>query len=223
MSDDSFIREVEQELRSDRLKSFWDRFGPFIVGAAILLVVGTGLMRFYDYYTTKQANASGDQFLIALNLANEGKSAEALTALQQLETDGYGQYPVLARMRAATVLVDDGKLDEAVAAFDAIAADKSVPSAIRDMASLRAGYALVDTAEYTEVAKRVEVLSSPENTLRHAAREIMGLAAWRTQRYDDAKSFFNAISDDASSPAGIAERARIMLELLTASGKVAQG
>lgn len=223
MSDDSFIREVEEELRSDKLKTFWERFGPLVIGGAILLIVGTAATRFYDYYTTNQANASGDRFLVALNLANEGKNDEALAALQELEADGYGQYPVLARMRAATVLANDGKVDEAAAAFDAISADSSVPIAIRDMAKIRAGYALVDTAEYNEVARRVEALSGPENTMRHAAREIMGLAAWRSDRYEDAQRFFTEISNDEATPGGMGERARIMLELITASGKVAAG
>ncbi|WP_018689444.1 tetratricopeptide repeat protein [Ahrensia kielensis] len=223
MSDDSFIREVEEELRSDRLKSFWDRFGTFIIGAAVLLVVATAATRFYDYYTSSKANESGDRFLVALNLANDGKSEEALTALQGLEKDGFGQYPVLARMRAATVLANDGKVDEAVGMFDAVAADSSVPVAIRDIAKLRAGYALVDTAEYEEVAKRVEVLSSTENTLRHAAREAMGLAAWRAEKFADAQTFFSDIINDEQSPSGVAQRARIMLELITASGKVVEG
>ncbi|MDZ7824456.1 MAG: tetratricopeptide repeat protein [Ahrensia sp.] len=223
MSDDGFIREVEEELRSDRLKSFWDRFGTIIVGGSILLVVATAGYRFYDYYTTNQANASGDRFLAALNLANEGKDAEALAALQALEKDGYGQYAVLARMRAATVLANEGKIDEAVAAFDAVAADTSVPVAIRDMAKLRAGYTLIDTADYAQVAQRVEVLTSAENTLRHGAREILGLSAWRTERFADARTFFSDISNDQEAPEGIAERARIMLEMITASGKLAEG
>ncbi len=223
MSDDSFIREVEEELRSDRLKSFWERFGTIIIGGAVLLIAATAATRFYDYYTTSQANDSGDKFLVALNLANEGKNEEALTALQDLEQNGYGQYPVLARMRAATVLAEEGKVDEAAAAFDAIGADSSVPPAIRDMAKIRSGYVLVDNAEYTEVARRVEALSAPDNTMRHAAREIMGLAAWRSERYEDAQRFFTEISNDESTPSGMGERARIMLELITASGKVASG
>lgn len=223
MSDDSFIREVEEELRSDKLKSFWERFGTLIIGGIVLIIAATAGTRLYDYYTTQQANASGDQFLEALNLANEGKSEEALTALQTLEENGYGQYPVLARMRAATVLANDGKADEAAAAFDAIAADSSVPVALREMAQIRAGYALIDTAEYNEVARRVEALSSTEHTLRHAAREVMGLSAYKNERWSDASTFFNDIADDESSPGGMAERARVMIELLKSSGKVSEG
>jgi len=223
MSDDSFIREVEEELRSDRLKKVWDRFGAFIIGAAILIVVGTAAWRGWEYYSERQASASGDRFLAALNLANEGKSDEALAALQALEDDGYGAYPVLARMRAATVLEEQGDAAGAVAAFDAVAADGSAPDAVRDMARIRAAYILVDTGSADDVAQRAEPLSADTSPLRHAAREALGLAAWKEGRLGDAKVLFQQIVDDLNAPRNAKQRAAIMLDLIKASGEVQEG
>ena len=110
MSDDSFIREVNEEMRQDQARALWDRFGPFLIGAAIVVVLGTAGWVGYDYWRTKTANASGDRFSQALTLANEGKSDEAIAALEALEADGYGAYPLLARMRAANVLDANGEL-----------------------------------------------------------------------------------------------------------------
>ncbi|MAZ19119.1 MAG: hypothetical protein CL535_22700 [Ahrensia sp.] len=223
MSDDSFIREVEEELRSDRLKKVWNQFGAFIIGAAILIVVGTAAWRGWEYYSERQASASGDRFLAALNLANEGKSDEALTALQALEDDGYGAYPVLARMRAATVLEEKGDAAGAVAAFDEVAADGSAPDAVRDMARIRAAYILVDTGTADQVAERAEPLSADTSPLRHAAREALGLAAWKDGRLGDAKVLFQQIVDDLNAPRNAKQRAAIMLDLIKSSGEVQEG
>lgn len=223
MSDDSFIREVEEELRSDRLKGFWDRFGTIIIGIAVLIVVATAGYRGYEYYSQTQASASGDRFLAALNLANEGKPDEALSALQALEADGYGAYPVLARMRAATVLQEKGDTEGAVAAFDAVAADESAPDAVRDMARIRAAYILVDTGSAADVAQRAEQLSADNNPLRDAAREALGLAAWKEGRLGDAKTLFRQIVDNPTAPRNAVQRANIMLDLITASGEVGEG
>ena len=97
-------------------------------------MLGTAAFVAYEYWVDTRANRSGDAFSQALTLANEGKNDEALGALEQLETDGYGAYPLLARMRAATVLADKGDAAGAVASFDEVAADTSIPAAIRDMA-----------------------------------------------------------------------------------------
>jgi len=103
MSDDGFFREVDEELRTERLKGLWDRYGLALIAIAVLAVLLTAGYRGWDWYNERQASASGDRFLEALNLANEGRSEPALEQLEALEADGHGQYPVLARMRAATV------------------------------------------------------------------------------------------------------------------------
>lgn len=86
--DDSFIREVNDELRSDQMKAVWTRFGGIIIGIAVLIVLGTVGKVGYDYWQESSSSQSGDTFLAALNLARENKSDEALAALTELEKDG---------------------------------------------------------------------------------------------------------------------------------------
>ena len=170
MSDDTFIREVNEEIRQDQAKALWDRFGPAILGLALLVILGTAAWVGYDYWVESKANTAGDNFAQALQLAKDGKSDEALTALKALETDGYGAYPVLARLRSASVLADKGDAKGAVTAFDAVAADSSIPMSFRDVARLRAAFLLVDSGSYADVAQRAEQLSADTNPFRTSAR-----------------------------------------------------
>lgn len=217
MSDDSFFREVDQELRQDKAKALWDRFGTLIVGGAVAVVVATSAWVGWDYWNQSRANASGDTYSQALNMARDGRTEEARTALAQLEADGYGAYPVLARMRTATLLAEAGDHAAAVAAFDQVAADRAVTSSIRDMARLRAALLLVDHGSYSDVASRVETLTAESNALRHSAREALGLAAWREARLSDAQALFTQIIDDQNAPRNLRQRAELMSELIRGS------
>lgn len=222
MSDDSFIREVDEELRSDRMKTIWRRFGKLIIALAVLIVVGTAADRGYQYWQETQASNSGDAFLAALNLAREGQQDQALEALRELEKNGYGSYSVLARMRAATVLADAGDYQAAISDFSAIGNDGGVPAAIRDAARIRAGYLLVDHGSYEDVANQVESLSGPDNAMRHSAREALGLAAWKAGEASKANEWFGMIAGDNGVPASLLQRSEIMLDLLAAGGNAAQ-
>ncbi|EKF41392.1 tetratricopeptide repeat protein [Nitratireductor indicus] len=218
MSDDSFIREVNEELRQDQLKSIWRRFGPLAIGAAVLLVVATAGYVGYERWTTSRANASGDAFSQALQLARQGENDQALAAFDELEKTGHGAYPLLARMRAATVLAAKGEVDEAVKAFDAIAADRSTSDVVADVARLRAGLLLVDHGSYADVSARVETLTSDGNALRHTAREALALSAWKEGKREDALKLFEQIAGDAAAPRNTRQRAEIMSELIAGSG-----
>ncbi|ESW65475.1 membrane protein [Mesorhizobium sp. LSHC422A00] len=218
MSDDSFIREVNDEIRREKAQVLWDRFGPAILVLAVLVVLGTAAFVGYRYWDETRANRSGDAFSQALKLANDGKSDESLTALEQLEKDGYGAYPLLARMRAATVKADKGDFAAAVADFDGVAADTAIPQGIRDMARLRAALLLVDHGSFADVSSRVEALTADNNTLRHTAREALGLAAWKEGKTQDALKLFDQIAADDGAPRNARQRATLMSELIRGSG-----
>ncbi|MEO3386165.1 tetratricopeptide repeat protein [Mesorhizobium sp. CAU 1741] len=218
MSDDSFFREVDQEMRQDRAKALWDRYGPAAIALAVAVVLATAAWVAWDYWTQSQANQSGDDYSQALTLAREGRTEEAKAAFEQLEADGYGAYPVLARMRAATLLAEEGDHAGAIAAFDEVSSDGSVPQSIRDMAALRAALLLVDHGSYEDVSARVEALVAETNALRHSAREALGLSAWKHGRMEDASALFGQILDDEGAPRNMRQRAELMSELIRGSG-----
>ena len=218
MSDDSFIREVNEELRQDQAKALWDRYGPAFIALAIVVVLFTAGYVGWQYWTETRANKSGDDFSAALLLANGGKADEALAAFDVLEKNGYGAYPLLARMRAATVLFEKGDFTGAIAGFDEVSNDNSIPEAIRDMARLRAALILVDKGSYADVSSRAEQLTNDTNTLRHSAREALGLSAWKAGKPKDAIALFDQIAADEGAPRNIRQRATLMSELIRGSG-----
>jgi len=224
-NDDSFIREVNEELRSDQMKGAVRRFGRYIIAIAVLIVLGTIGKVAYEYWDNNASSGAGDQFLAAMKLADENKTDEALAALDKLEKEGHGAYPVLARMRAATVQSQKGDNAGAIASFQTIAKDKSVPAAVQDAAKMRAGWLLIENGTYEQVSAAVEEMAVPGNAFRHSAREALGLAAYKAGNMAQARQWFQSIVDDVDSPRNVANRAHMMLDLITASGKApaAQG
>ena len=218
MSDDSFIREVEEELRSDRMQNIWSRYGKVIIGIAVLIVVITAGYRGWLYWSETQAAKSGDRFLAAIELSNENKHAEAVSELEALSKDGSGQYPALARIRIAAEVAKSGNAEKAVEAFDAIAADTGFNETLRNIARLRAGLLLVDHGGYDQVADRLQTMAAAGHSFRHSSREGLGLAAWKGNQHKLAYKWFSEITEDAGAPSGIRNRAGVMLELLAGNG-----
>lgn len=217
--DDSFFREVNEELRSDQMRIVWKRFGRILIGAAVLIVLGTAGYRGYEYWESHNASQSGDRFTAALQLASQNKPDESLAALSAIEKDGTGAYPVLAKLRAASVQADKGDTAAAVAALTEIGNDSKAPSAIRDLAKLRAAWLLIDTGTYEQVAAQAEGMVAQGQMLANSAREALGLAAYKAGNFPQAKQWFKQIADDGTAPRNVSNRAQIMLDNIAASGK----
>lgn len=218
MSDDSFIREVEEELRNERMRAIWDRYGKFIIGGAVLIVVGVAAWRSLEYYQTSQAAEAGDAFMQAVDLAEEGKRDEAITALQAIQRDGSGAYRTLAGLRAAAELAESDKAKEAIAAYDAIAGDNSVEENFRSIARLRAGLLLVDEGTVSEVQARVGPLTGPGAPYRSSGREALALAYYKAGDLEEAARQLKAILEDQGTPGALRQRAQLMADLIVSQG-----
>ena len=216
MSD--IFSEVDEEVRRERLKQIWDHYSVFIIAVAVLIVAGIGGWRGYEYWVAQKAAAAGAAFENAVTLAEQGKHAEAQAAFDKVAAEAPKGYAVLARFRAAGELAQV-KQDDAVKAYDALAADGSLGATWQDLAALRAGLLLVDSAPFAELRKRLEPLTEPKRAFRHTARELLALSAWRERDLTAARRYVDMIAADGETPPGARTRVDALSALLAADGK----
>src|SRR5215475_7562926 len=127
------FHEVDEEVRREQLKKLWDRYGNYVVAAAVLLVAAVAAWRGYMWWEAKKAAETGAAFEAAVTLAESGKRSEAEAAFADIVAHGTSGYRHLARMREAAELAQtDAKA--AIAAYDQIAADGAVGPALQDLA-----------------------------------------------------------------------------------------
>jgi len=212
------FREVDEEVRRERLQQLWERHGNLIVALALLIVLAVGGWRGYDWWEDRKATESGAAFEAAVALAESGKQDEAQAAFSKLAKEGSSGYRILARFREAAEL---GKTDPAAAvkAYDSLAAESGVGRSLQDLAVIRAGLIVVDTATPAELATRLEPLTASDRPFRHAARELLALGAWRAGDAAAAKRWFDLIATDLETPAGTRQRIEVLMTLSGAKAK----
>ncbi|ASP32338.1 tetratricopeptide repeat protein [Labrenzia sp. VG12] len=214
MSD--IFREVDEDIRQEKYRRLWDRFGPWVIAVAVLIVVGTGGYRGWLYWQEQQSQAAGDTFFDAVQLSEQEQYQEAAALYGELESS-IGGYPALAKLRQATDLANAGQIEEALAEFDSLSRDTSLDVAVRDVAALRAAYLAVDLDAYDAVADRVERLSADNSPFRAASREILALSAWKNGNIEAAREWLSALEEDAETPVDVSRRVAVLAGLIRAS------
>ena len=212
---DSLAREIDEELRREQLFKLWERYGIHAVAAAVLVVAGIGGYKYYEHRRAMAAEAAGASLTLATREAGQNKKAEAQKTLEGLAATAPGGYAVIARLRLAAAERDAGKTAEAAAAFEAIAKESGVDPLLSDYAQLQAATLRLDGASWTDMQNRLNGLAVDGNAWRFSARELLGLAAQKAGKTDEARTEFTRLLSDRGTPPGIAERARIMLAMLT--------
>jgi hypothetical protein len=211
VTDESLIREVDEEVRQDEYKKFWDRHGSKLIALAALLVLAVAAFEGWTYFQRTQAETASVVYLDAVKKAADGKYEDALAALAAVKHPGFEQ---LGRLQKAAVVAANGDVNKAIADYDAIIADKASEPVLTELARIRQGYLLVDKATPDELLTKLGMFDKDGNAWRHAAREIFGLAAFRVKDFTMADRYMNAIFADPEAPQAIKQRAQVMVQLI---------
>lgn len=209
------FQEVQEDLRRDRLKAFWDRYGTAIVVVMVIVVAGVGGWRGWQYYEAQQAAAAGDRYQAAAALAEDGKDAEARAAFAALAADAPAGYRALSKLREAD---EAAKADKpgALKLYQAIVNDSATDAQLRDAARLRGAYLAVDAGSRDDVKALAEPLASANGAWTSLAREALGLGAYKAGDMADARKQFEAVVADPEAPGSSRQRADLMLAVLPA-------
>lgn len=208
-----FFREVDEDVRRDRILRFWAKYRSWLIALAIVIVAGTGGWRLYAHYRGKAAEAAAAKYEAAMQLSREGKSAESAAAFDELSKAAPKGYASLARLRAADERAA-GDPQAAVKAYEEFAADPGSEPAFRDYAKLRAAMLRVDSDDPLEFERKFAPLASDTFPYRHQMRELLGLAALKRNAFDSAGRWFDGIVSDTRAPAGTHMRAQALLGLV---------
>ncbi len=203
--------EVQEDLRRERLKQLWDRYGVLLIALALLVVIGVGAWRGYEYYQAREAEQAGDRYEAASRLAQDGKSDEARAAFAALAADGPAGYAALSKLREADEVA---KSDQAGALklYEEVA-NGAGDEMLRDAARIRGAYIAADIGTLDDVRRLAERLAAggPWSAL---AREAMGLAAYKAGDNAEARRQFEAVVSQADAPASVRQRADLLLAVL---------
>lgn len=208
------FREVNEELRQDQLKQLWKRHGALLVGAALALVIAVGGYQVWRNWQAERRVALSDRYAAALERLEAGDNdagRESLAALIGEDETGYG---ILAAFQQAKVMVDAGDLDGAIAVWDRIAANDSIPKAFRDVATLTSVLRQMDDGDPTALADRLAPITGPGEAFRPSALELSALLALRGGDEATARDFYTQASDDLEAPPSLRARAAQMLDAL---------
>jgi hypothetical protein len=220
---DMLAREIDEELRRERLLKLWDKYGTYILAIALAVVVGVGGYKFYESRRAQANQEASTRYIIGLRDFAMNKPGEAQKALENLAVNAPAGYAALSRLRLAGYDQETGNLAEAATAYEDIAKDGSVDPILADYARLQIAMLKLDSTDFTDLKNRLTPLAAEKNPWRFSARELLGLAAYKAGLSAEARNHFQRLITDRTAPPGIAERARTMLAVMAQSDAAAPG
>lgn len=209
MSDsDSFINEVSEEVRRDRMFALWRKYGPYVIGVIVLIVAAAGAKAYLDTQERAAARAAGGALIAASDGDLEAQSAALIALADTVDHDGAR---LLAELRAASVMAASGDASGAAAAYDGIAASAAADPLLQQFAAYRATVLRGAEMEPGAFADALSPIANGSGPFRLLAMEARGVALLRAGDRQAGEDELRAVHSDDAAPPPMRQRIEVLM------------
>jgi hypothetical protein len=212
------FREVEEDVRREKLEKLWKAYGNYAVAGLVLLFAGIAGWQVWERHEAQERAKTSDAFIAAQRITNPQTAAASFADIARTAPKGYAE---LARLSEAGAMFASGQQSQAVDLYKQIAKDDNGP--VGAVARLRAAWATADTASRSDLADLVKPLDQPGSPWRQNAQEVMAYADYRAMDTKAALAKYAILAADPESPDSLRRRAQAMRDFLKNGGATAYG
>jgi hypothetical protein len=204
---ESFVREVDENLRRDQMAERAKRFAGVAIGLVVLFLLAVAGYLYWQDRQKKQAEAGTEQLTTVLQDVGTGKTASApatLDALRSADSDGVRATAALTR---AALALQQGDRQTAIKIYNDLAADTGAATPFRQLAVVRGTALQYDSLKPDETIARLQPLAEPGEPFFGSAGEMIGMALIAKGQKPAAAQLFAKIAADKGVPDGLRARA----------------
>jgi len=220
---DTFVKEVDENLRRDQMRDFFRDNGGWIVAGVILFLAISGGMIWYQQHRVQRAEAEVEQLAQVYKDIGDGNTSKVPQQLDDLSDSGSKAVRASALFTRAAFAVQQNDEKLAIATYKKIRDDSSLPDAYRDAALIRETALEFDQLQPQQVIAQLEPLAKPGNPWFGSAGELTALALIKQGNKQQAGQLFATLAKDKDVPDGIRNRAIQISGSLGADASAALG
>lgn len=209
---ETFLKEVDDELRREQLTTFVTRYGAWIIGGVVLILAAVAGSLWWSSRQAGIREGAGENLAAVVEQLEGGNQAFAaaqpqINALAGNDIEGYRAAALFAR---ATGEARSGNNRAAIATLRQIGDDQSLDQVYRDAALVRRTQLEFDSLQPQEVIRRLNTLATGNGAWVGVAGELVGVAHLKMNRPDLAGPVFVRIAQDENAPNSLRQRSAMM-------------
>jgi hypothetical protein len=205
-TNESFLREVDEQVRLDTAARLWKRWGRVLIGAIVAALIAFGGYLWWQNQRDVVAGIEGEKLSVALDELGENRPQKAESELKVLTTSESPGYRASAKLALAASMLAKNDLKGAAVAYAAIVADTSLAQPFRDVALIRQTASEFDTLKPEQVVDRLKPLAIEGKPWFGSAGEMTAIAYLKMNKNREAGMLFAAIAKDEGVPESIRSR-----------------
>ena len=207
MSD--ILRQVDEDLRKEKLTSLWNRFKIYIISVTLLFITSVSV---YQYLEISEYNEKISTIEKYYKASNNESIEEILSKLEIIETSNeFSQN--LIDLKIADIHILKGDIEWGLEKLEQIFKSKN-QSILGDLALYKYLMLKIDQVTLNEFNNLIENFNSKENNFNYLFSELVGIKNIIDGQYSEGKIIFESLLNNTGVSNEIKTRAEKYLNII---------
>jgi len=207
MSD--ILRQVDEDLRKEKLTSLWNRYKIYIISVTLLIITSVSV---YQYLEISEYNEKVSTIEKYYKASNNESTEEILSKLEIIETSNeFSQN--LIDLKIADIHILKGDIEWGLEKLEQIFKSKN-QSILGDLALYKYLMLKIDQVTLNEFNNLIENFNSKENNFNYLFSELVGIKNIIDGQYSEGKIIFESLLNDANVSNEIKIRAEKYINII---------
>ncbi len=208
------FNEIEEDIRQDRAKVAWQKYGKYVIGLAILIIAITAGNTGWVEYKKSVLIDQSDRFVAAIAKIDANDDVAAADLFAKLSEDGGVGYSMLSRFNMASLKIKSGDIDGAILIYQLLSNDNSIDKIYRDLAVILSVVNQIDDGNNKDLLTSLSPQLQEDAPWRFSAYELASIITVKMGDIEQARQYLTLITDDFAAPQAIRARAAERLKII---------
>ena len=208
MSD--ILRQVDEDLRKDRLLKIWNSYRIYIVGSILITLISLSGYQYYLSSTQSKNEAIVEQYINSINLMDTNTSIQQLLELNEADNSFIKG---LAQLKRAELYFVTENKEQAIELLESISTDESLNLIIRDLALYKYLMIQLDNLDKDLYFEIIDSQNLKVSKFKYLFRELKALKYLIEGDRINSLEIFESIILDENSPADLKTRSEKFIKI----------
>jgi hypothetical protein len=204
---ETFLREVDENLRRDQMRDFFKAYGSWVILAVVVFLAASGGYIWWRSHQVQKSETQVEKLAQVYKDIGSGNMGQAPQQLDQLSKGGSKAVRASAQFARAALALQQSDVKLATATYKSVADDSGNPKPYRDAALIRQTALEFDSLNPEQVIARLAPLAKTGEPWFGSAGEMTALAMVKQGKRQEAGQLYAAIAKDSGVPETIRARA----------------
>ena len=196
----NIFNEVDEDIRKERYQNLWSKYGKYIIGFLILIIIVFSLTQYFQAKNISDNKAILDMYYSAAEGIEKNQLDFANNELEIVYNQKNKMLAALSGFKMSETYLNNNQKEEAILLLEKIVANRSLESIYRELALYKYIMINFENIDISSIEKKIVSIGVNKNTLHPYFQEIIGIKYLTAGNIEKANSVFTNLLLNEDTP-----------------------